>query len=139
MRYWYVIVLSGLSGTLMAQTDLTVEVTTKRYAEGGVLRVALCPNAASFDTEVGCTLRVADVNSATVRVVFRDVSKGTYAIKVFHDVNADGRMDTNFIGFPKESYGFSNDAMGRFGPPAFEQAAFTVGDRPSQRHSIQLR
>lgn len=139
MRTCAVIVLLALNGASMAQTDLVVEVTTKRYAEGGILRLVLCPDVASFGAEVGCTLLAADVTGATIRVTFPSVSKGTYAIKVFHDVNADGRMDTNFFGIPKEPYGFSNDAMGLFGPPSFEQAAFTVGGRSSERQTIRLR
>jgi len=47
---------------------------------------------------------------------------GQYAIKVFHDENANGELDINFLGIPKESYGFSNHARGRFGPPPFAEA-----------------
>ena len=36
-------------------------------------------------------------------------------------------LDTNWMGIPKEPYGFSNDAMGTFGPPSFQQASFKVG------------
>jgi uncharacterized protein (DUF2141 family) len=31
-------------------------------------------------------------------------------------------LDTNFIGFPKEPFGFSAP-MGKFGPPKFQEAA----------------
>ncbi len=43
---------------------------------------------------------------------------------VFPDVNDNGNMDRNLFGIPKEPYGFSNDARGRFGPPKFEDALF---------------
>jgi uncharacterized protein (DUF2141 family) len=42
------------------------------------------------------------------------------------DVNRNNKMDRNFIGIPKEQYGFSNDARGSFGPPCFAEASFTV-------------
>jgi uncharacterized protein (DUF2141 family) len=46
---------------------------------------------------------------------------GTYAISLFHDLDADAELDTNFIGYPKEPFGFSAP-MGKFGPPKFEEA-----------------
>ena len=57
-------------------------------------------------------------------MVFENIPHGDYALKVFHDENENQKLDTNFIGMPKEKFGFSNDAMGRFGPPSFEQARF---------------
>jgi uncharacterized protein (DUF2141 family) len=47
---------------------------------------------------------------------------GRYAISLFQDLNGDAEMDTNFIGFPKEPFGFSAP-MGKFGPPKYEEAA----------------
>jgi uncharacterized protein (DUF2141 family) len=55
---------------------------------------------------------------------FQGIAPGRYAVSVFHDENSNGKMDTNFIGIPKEGVGASNDAKGRFGPPKFEAAAF---------------
>jgi uncharacterized protein (DUF2141 family) len=53
-----------------------------------------------------------------------DLPYGEYAIKVFHDEDEDGDMDTNFFGAPSEDYGFSNDARGSFGPASWEDAKF---------------
>ena len=46
---------------------------------------------------------------------------GKYAISLFQDLDGDAEMDTNFIGFPKEPFGFSAP-MGKFGPPKYEEA-----------------
>lgn len=54
---------------------------------------------------------------------------GTYAISVFHDENSNKVLDKNFLGIPKEGYGFSNNAKGNFGPPAFEAASFSVNQK----------
>lgn len=51
---------------------------------------------------------------------------GTYALAVFHDENGNGKLDTNFLGMPVESYGFSNDARGTFGPPDFLDCSFSL-------------
>lgn len=53
---------------------------------------------------------------------FLDLPAGSYAIGVLHDENDNGKMDTNFIGLPKEGYGASNDAKATFGPPRFQDA-----------------
>lgn len=47
---------------------------------------------------------------------------GKYAVSVFQDLDGDAELATNFIGFPKEPFGFSAP-MGKFGPPKFEEAA----------------
>ena len=49
-----------------------------------------------------------------------------YAISVFHDKNDNKKMDTNFIGIPKEPIGCSNGATGFMGPPKYKKAKFTV-------------
>lgn len=51
---------------------------------------------------------------------------GRYAIRMFHDVDSDGAMDTGIIGIPTEPIGFSNNAPLQFGPPSFAAAAFDV-------------
>lgn len=57
-----------------------------------------------------------------------ELPPGTYAIKLFLDLNGNGKIDTNFLGIPKEPYGFSNNAKGSLGPPAFEAAAFELNE-----------
>ena len=56
---------------------------------------------------------------------FKSVPKGTYAIAIFHDANKNGKLDTNFLGIPKEQTGTSNNVITRLGPPSFEKARFT--------------
>lgn len=54
---------------------------------------------------------------------FLGIPPGTYAISVFHDENSNGRLDTNFLGIPREGVGASNNARGHFGPPKFHDAS----------------
>lgn len=51
---------------------------------------------------------------------------GTYALSIFHDKNANGKLEKNFMGIPTEPYGFSNDAPAVFGPPKYDDAKFEV-------------
>jgi uncharacterized protein (DUF2141 family) len=60
-------------------------------------------------------------------LVFRHVMPGTYAVSLFHDANANGRLDKT-MGIPNEGYGFSRDAPVQFGPPKFDAAKVVVGN-----------
>lgn len=55
-----------------------------------------------------------------------DLPDGDYAISLFIDRNANGKLDSNAMGMPTEPYAFSNDAIGNFGPPSFDKAKFSV-------------
>lgn len=53
---------------------------------------------------------------------------GRYAVSVYQDVNGNGRLDRNILGIPKEPAGASNNPKPHFGPPAFDECAFQLGD-----------
>lgn len=112
-----------------AQGDLKVELVLNEPDAGGTLRLALCPNAEAYETQIGCSTKNVRADGPIVWAEFPRTAAGTYAIKVFHDVNGNGTIDTNWMGIPNEPYGFSNDAMGTFGPPGFNAASFVVGPK----------
>jgi uncharacterized protein (DUF2141 family) len=107
--------------------SLTVRVLGLRSDEGK-LALALYDSEESFDTRSGAvtTDRIAPVDGAVSWEV-REVSPGTYAVAVYHDLNGNGKLDRSAVGVPTEPYGFSNDARGSFGPPGFRKAAFEIG------------
>jgi uncharacterized protein (DUF2141 family) len=57
---------------------------------------------------------------------FSDVPEGTYAVSIGHDLNANRRVDTNFIGLPTEQWGVSNNARPSLRAPRFDEASFKV-------------
>jgi uncharacterized protein (DUF2141 family) len=59
-------------------------------------------------------------------VHFKDLPPGRYAAVAFQDFNGNGKLDKNFLGIPKEPYGFSNGARGAAGAPKFSDAAITL-------------
>jgi uncharacterized protein (DUF2141 family) len=56
---------------------------------------------------------------------FLGIEPGTYAVSVFHDENSNGKLDTNFLGIPREGVGASNDARGHMSI-ANEKSAFSA-------------
>lgn len=80
----------------------------------------------------------APARAGETTVVVKGVPPGTWAVLAYHDENANGELDRNLIGIPKERYGFSRDARSKFGPPGFEDAMIELGDAPSVT-SVRLR
>lgn len=72
-----------------------------------------------------------DVTSESVTLIFKDLPAGEYGIKMYHDVDQNGQMNTNAFGLPTEPYAFSNDAVGMMGPAKWDAAKFTVTEAGS--------
>lgn len=64
-------------------------------------------------------------------IIFKNLPKGEYAVSFVHDENDNKKMDTNFMGIPKEDYGCSNNATGFMGPPKYEDAKFMLEENKS--------
>jgi uncharacterized protein (DUF2141 family) len=69
---------------------------------------------------------VVPIKNKKVVFTYDNIPFGDYAISVHHDEDKNDKVNTNFIGMPKESLGASNDAKGNFGPPSFEKAKFIL-------------
>lgn len=70
-------------------------------------------------------IAMLEIRETRARCHFLDIPPGTYALAVIHDENLDGKLATNWLGIPKEGYGFSNKAKVSFaGAPSFEDASF---------------
>lgn len=70
--------------------------------------------------------------AATLHVT--GVPYGTYAFTVYQDMNANRKLDTNFIGIPKEPVGVSKNARGRLGPPRWKDANFELNQPVTEMH-----
>lgn len=119
--------LLAVSGSAQSTSSnvIRVEITGARNDKGQV-SCALFASGNGFPGKVENA--VAHTHSAisngSAVCEFADIAPGRYAVSVFHDENSNGKMDTNFIGMPKEGVGSSNDAKGLMGPPKFDAAAF---------------
>jgi uncharacterized protein (DUF2141 family) len=102
-----------------------VEITGFRNESGQVL-CALYSSPEGFpknsDRAVGHAK--SEISHGHAICEFSGIAVGKYAVSVFHDENSNGKLDTNFLGIPREGVGASNNAKGHFGPPKFDAAAF---------------
>jgi len=77
------------------------------------------------------------IRNRRVDVTIEHVAPGTVALAMVHDEDKDFALDTGLFGIPTEGYGASRDAPARFGPPKWEDAAFSV--RAGERKPIRIR
>ena len=68
----------------------------------------------------------SEIKSNGAVVTFSNIPKGEYAISAYHDKNNNTKLDTNFMGIPKEDVACSNNAKGVMGPPKYEDAKFDL-------------
>jgi len=117
------LVLMAVSVWSQEKSTLTV-VIKKVKNENGVVAVALYNKEGDF-MKKHIDAKQVKAKKGEVTITFENLPAGEYAMTVMHDENENKKPDTNSIGMPKEGFGFSNDAMGTFGPPSFAKAKFT--------------
>lgn len=106
-------------------------------AEGN-LEITLYNKEKGFPEELEYSVetKVVKVKSKDVVVVeFTNLPMGDYALAGHHDANANGEMDYNWIGIPKEGYCFSNDAKPVLSPPSYKSAMF---DLKTAKHTVYI-
>jgi uncharacterized protein (DUF2141 family) len=93
----------------------------------GQLALLIFNGATGFPSDHNKALKQAmvPITGNTVVYTFADLPAGKYAVTVMHDENKNNTLDTNMFGIPEEGIGVSNDALSMFGPPAFNECAFT--------------
>lgn len=118
-----VVLLFGPCNLLFAQSQLEVVVTGIKNGEGDI-RVGIFSDKETF-LKKAVYGKVVEAKEGSIKVII-ELEKGVYGVSVIHDENKNGDLDSSFIGIPREGFGFSNNAMGTFGPPRFEKASITV-------------
>ena len=108
--------------SLWGQHRLEVVVSGVTSSEG-LVQVALYREASSFPKfEKVFRNGKAPAEAGNTKVVLEDLPAGEYALAVFHDENGNDALDKNWLGLPKEDYGFSMARTKTFGPPSFRES-----------------
>ena len=68
------------------------------------------------------------VDGDEVEHTIKGLPQGAYALAFYHDTNMDSVCNLNFLGIPKEGYGFSRNYRPKLRAPVFEETVITVGD-----------
>ncbi|MEE4155253.1 MAG: DUF2141 domain-containing protein [Erythrobacter sp.] len=116
--------MAALASPASAET-ISVALQGVKKNSGSIV-VCLWDKDADFpNCEEGQPVKRIVLPATAKSATFEDVANGTYAVSAFHDANANGRLDTNFLGLPKEAVGLSNNPR-LMGPPRFKSALFDV-------------
>ncbi|MEL7454796.1 MAG: DUF2141 domain-containing protein [Pseudomonadota bacterium] len=110
--------------------------------QAGTIWISLCteqelPNR----DEGGCRGRAKIMAVEGAEYIFDDMPPGVYAVTAYHDEDDNGWLDFDTRGFPIEATGNSQNAVGSFGPPTFDQMKFTlpVADAGLDPYKIIIR
>ena len=106
-----------------ARAKLTLTISNIKEQKGA-LSLGIY-DAAGYETDKAVNGGSIPVTGATVTATF-DLPPGQYGIKMFHDVDGDGKMGTNPFGMPTEPFAFSNSAPAQFGPAKWDAAKSTL-------------
>ncbi len=117
-----------------AQAKLTITVTDIKDHKGALMIAVF--DQSGYDADKSVAGLAVPVTGGTASTTV-DIAPGRYGIKMFHDVDGDGKMGTNPFGMPIEPFAFSNNAPAQFGPAKWDAAAFTV-EAPATTHTIKL-
>ena len=128
----FFLLLSLFSFNISAD-ELTINISGQ--TREGVLSLAIYDNAEAYNYSVKGEKRSEEGVFSGIETFIElkeshefviNLPEGLYAIALFVDTNKNLKIDKNFLGIPKEQFGFSNNAMGNLSAPSFEQAKFEV-------------
>jgi uncharacterized protein (DUF2141 family) len=119
--------------------DLTVQVEGLK-SQKGLLCYKLFSGSQGFpdSNEKAVRKDCIKITEEPMKLSFKGLTAGSYAVAVFHDTNGDRKLNRNSAGIPAEGYGFSNNPLVKTGPPKFGQAVFLVAG-PNTTMQIQMR
>ena len=130
--------LSSLVRLAQAQTiDLTI--TNLESFDGGVV-LGIYKDQSSFDKEEAAIIKHfpkgSNVSGSTMKISFT-LEPGTYGLTLLDDANSDKKMNYNWIGMPKEGFGFSNLYHTGFSKPSF--SSFKISLSKGQRLPVTIK
>ncbi len=131
----------GFTGNTFGDTSdknagtLNVEIKNIKSKKGKI-RIEVFDEKEDF-LKNGKVIPVRISKTGSISVDLDDLTFGKYAISIYHDLNNNGKLDTNFFGIPEEPYGFSNNIRPRFRAPRYDESEFAFS-REGQSIEIKL-
>ena len=118
----FIICLIFISKCSFSQFRLDIEILELRNNNGNIM-LQVFDSTQKVITQEKCAIKD---NKSSFSVP--NLTLGKYAVRYYHDENMNGKMETNLLVKPTEGYGFSNNVIGKFGPPPFEKWLFEVNE-----------
>ena len=109
-----------ISNICFSQFKLDIDIVNIRNNAGNIMLQLFERNEKIVTQEKG------SIKDYKCSFSFTNLNPGKYAVRYYHDENLNGKMEKNLVGKPTEGYGFSNNVIGKFGPPPFEKWLFQI-------------
>ena len=109
-----------------AKSDLSLTFKVRSFQKGALMIAVFDSEAAYMNGGQPVRVLRLDVTSDTLTEVIPDLVPGRYGIKLFHDLNGDGKLGMNLFGIPSEPVAFSNNAKVNMRAPNWAEASFDV-------------
>jgi len=135
------LILGILSASKLPDTDVIIQFLNVRGEKGNML-ISLydAPEQFPYKPKWRYMISKTKLKEQGNKYPIREVKSGKYAIAIFDDENCDTVMQKNFLGMPKEGYGFSNNIKPSIrGAPSFEECTFPVNDGKENIVKIELQ
>jgi uncharacterized protein (DUF2141 family) len=116
-----------------------VNVTVEGLRNGkGILAMSPYPDDPSRFLKPNSSLQTGRVpaKAGVLQTCIFVPAPGAYGLAIYHDENANGKVDRNGLGIPKEGFGFSNNPRIFFSAPSFKKVRFQV---PAAGTSIRIK
>lgn len=145
LKFIITLLIIGLTGNIIAQTEKEGDSSGDFFLtvvgfenDLGKAMIALFNSEEAY-SENGEKFKyvAAEIKDSKAEWAIEDLPFGEYAIKLYHDENENRKLDRNMLGIPSETFGFSNNATGSFGPADYEDAKF-IFNSSGQKHEINL-
>jgi len=123
----------------------SIEVQVEGMPSGeGILFVSLYLTETGYPDDWQVAYRTLQLDASGQRggvmsTRLNDVPAGWFVIAILHDADSNKEMKTNFLGIPKEAYGFSQNPKARFGPPSWDDAAVFLEPDATSVVNIKLK
>jgi uncharacterized protein (DUF2141 family) len=93
----------------------------------GTLKYLLFNDPEGYPDRAEKSIRQGSIPATQQTLLLSDLEPGEYAMTFIHDENNNGKLDTR-MGLPAESFGFSENPVIFFGPPAWSRSSFRLQD-----------
>ena len=119
-----------------------IEITVKNIkTQKGKILIGIFKDNASFDK--GKPFKSVQSSKESMKngvlTIKTQLEAGIYGASLLDDENNNTKMDYNFIGVPKEGFGFSNYYHKGFSKPKFQTFQFEVKEAVSTKIDMAIR
>lgn len=128
------IVLTVAAATTIAasaQDNVTMNITHLRSDKGYVIVQVFNTQQGFKDSKPIAKFKYAKKDAVKGSLTVKcSLKPGTYGLALLDDENANGKMDNNMVGMPKEGFGFSDYYHTGMSRPVLDDFKFEVKDAP---------